>query len=502
MSKSVEVSGAAKAQPDERLVVPLPRKHRDLLPSGLTKELGNRSYLDAIMKVDPIKPQASQQGVSIGRKVHPFNFDMVARFQTVNVHHGRSIHAKVSSTVGLGFQTPNDKKKKEAKAVGEPIGVLPAEGDVAKIDTVLDPLCQHSWQDTINDVCEDFWQTGNGYLEVVRDQDNNEIVGLHHLPAKETWVVIEDHRYNRHFSVQSREDSSGVRSFAKFGDLDDFIARAKGGDIFFEFRGTQENLLDCVSEVIHFRRPTSLSRWYGFPDWLSAVASIELDQMMTQHEFDFFLNRGVPEFMLFILGLGLHPKDKDRMEQAMQSTIGLGNQSKSLLVNLQASPEAVKVQLEKLAMESKSDGSQFAGTSESIGLKIVSAHGVPPLLAGIQVPGKLGAANEMVQAMQAFQTLVVAPAQRLFRQTLMNTLGNEESLGLSAEDLVLNTITDEIDVQKADTMARMRQSPQEAAAEGRDLDSGVKKEWTDEERGELIGHAIDKLVDRLTTASG
>lgn len=493
----IQASGAALPDSDPQGITSFDRAHRALF----SKELQSSSdgLLDMIMKVDPVKSVGSSQGVSLGRKGHPFNFDMVSRFQSANVHHGRSIHAKVSATVGLGFRTENDRKKKEAKSTGMPVENLPAEGDEARIDTALDPFCEHSWQDVINDVCEDYWQTGNGYLEVVRD-DSGQIAGLYHLPAKEVFVVIENSRYQRHYSVQGAEDGSGVRSFARFGDLEDFIRRAGEDAVTIDLAGVEVSK-ENTSEVIHFRRPTSLSRWYGFPDWLAAVAAIELVQCVTQHEYDFFLNRGVPEFMLFILGQKLSKKDREALETSMRATIGLGNQHKSMLVNLPAGADTMRVQLEKLAIESKSDGSQFAGMAESLALQIVSAHGVPPLLAGIQIPGKLGASNEMVQAMQAFQTLVIEPAQRLFRRTLYNTLGKEAGLGLSAEDFVLNTITDAIDVQKTDTIARMRQSPQEAEAEGRDLDDGMKKsfeEWTDEERGAVIGEALDHLLDRLT----
>lgn len=496
----VKIEGAALPEEDsgEGMVMEFDRVHRHLFSDLQKAMVDDQSYLDRLMKVDSIPAAASSQGVSLGRKVHPFDFEIVGRFQSANVHHGRCIRTKKEAIVGLGFQTPNDKKRKDAKMMGVPLDPkdITPEDDVAKIDTVLNPLCEHSWQDTLSDVCEDYCQTGNGYLEVRRDRSKR-IVGLHHIPAKEVWLVIEDHLYNRHYSIQSSEDSAGVRTFAKFGDRDDFLNRTKNGGVLFETRNVNE---EFVSEVIHFRQPTSMSRWYGFPDWLSAVAAIELVQCLTQHEYDFFLNRGVPEFMLFILGQILSKKDRTKIETAMRSTIGLGNQHKSILVNLAGGKDSVQVQLEKLALDSKNDASQFASMAESLALSIVTAHGVPPLLAGIQIPGKLGAANEMVQAMQAFQTLVVGPAQRLFRQTLQNTLGSDPSLGLTAADLVLNTITDEIDVQKADTMARMRQTPQEAAAEGRDLDAGVKKEFhelTEEQKGELLKLTVDAVVERF-----
>lgn len=495
----IELKGAAVPQGSEQAVTLLPRNSRPLLDQALQKAVGDESFNSALMKLVDLPRQRnenySSQGVSVGQKAHPFDFEIINRFLGANVHHSRSIHAKVAAIVGLGFETPNDRIRKRAKALGQPVdpSTLTAGGDVAAIDEKLDPLCDHSWQDTLTDAIMDYAQAGNGYIEVVRNL-NNEIVGLHHLPAGEAWVVIEDHRYRRHFAVQGREDASGLRLFARFGELDDFIRRMGNSSISF-VTGFAPPDRNNTSEVIHFRKPTPLSRWYGFPDWLSAVASIELVQCLTQHNYDFFLNRGVPEFLLFLLGQKLSKEDRERIESAMGNMIGLGNQRKSALINL-VNKEVV-VQLEKLALESKSDGSEFSAMADSLALQIVTAHGVPPLLAGIQIPGKLGASNEMVQAMQAFQTLVVGPDQRLIRQTLRNTLGREIDLGLTAEDFVLNTITDEIDVQRADTMARMRQSPQEAEAEGRDLGDGVRKEFTDEERAELMREGMSALVERL-----
>lgn len=499
MGDQIKVEGAAVPSGEVPGVSSFQREARSLY-EPITKSAGGESWLAAVHKSNKPDEQASRQGLMKGQRLHPFNFELVGRFQEANVHHARSIHSKVSATVGLGFQTPNDKVKKDAKLTGIPPMPedLPPEGDIARIDTILSPLCDISFQDLLNDVCEDYWQTGNGYIEVVRDGER--ISGLHHIPSRECYVVIEDDRHKRHFLIEGAEDATGRRVFACFGDKEDMISRLNAG-------GLSTNLSpgriepDQVSEVIHFRRPTSLSRWYGYPDWLSAVASIELAQCVTQHEYDFFLNRGVPEFMLFILGSKLSKGDRDKIDQAMKATIGLANQHKSMLVNLAGES---KVQLEKLAMESKSDGSQFSSLSETLALQIVSAHGVPPLLAGIQIPGKLGAANEMVQAMQAFQTLVIEPAQRLFRQTLLWSLGQDPALGLTAADLVLNTVTDEIDVQMTDTIARMRQTPQEAAAEGRDLEDGLLKgedSMTDEEKGELIKAVTDHMLDRLILKS-
>jgi len=293
-------------------------------------------------------------------------------------------------------------------------------------------------------------------------------VGVHHLPAASTFIELENDSWDYHYSFDP-DNSSGTttKHFAKFGDTEYFNARmAKGAN------GVAiDSASETYSEVIHFRRPNSSHRWYGMPRWLSAVPAIELSQCYAQFKYDFFLNRGVPEFMLFLLGAKLSPDDWKIVTNALKSNIGLGNSHKSFALNV--SDTELKVQLEKLAMDSspQDDGPM----KESLALSVVTAHGVPPLLAGILVPGKLGSNNELPNALMAFQALVAGPDQRIFMQTLGKTLGSKEAgLGLTLSDFEFYTVLDEIDLSTAATVGGMKQPLAEANAQGRDLTAGMK----------------------------
>jgi len=314
---------------------------------------------------------------------------------------------------------------------------------------------------------EDFVQTGDGYMEVVRKDSkaNGEIIGLHHVPATVTWVNIENRKYQRHYEViHSDTDASalyaGAHKFAAFGDLDGFLRRNTNAKP------------EETSEIIHFRNPSSLSRWYGMPNWLAAVAAIELKQCLYQYNYDFFLNRGVPEFLLFVTGGDLGEENLEELKKLLMSHIGLGNSHKSGVFNIPQ--ENINIVLERLGLDSGSGEDGFTKKSETLALDIVTAHQVPPVLAGIQIPGKLGATNEMINAMMAFQTLVIGPAQKTIMTILNNTLGNSlynAGIDLGSGAFDLKTILDEIDLQKADTAGRMRE---EAAGSKRDLSAGLK----------------------------
>lgn len=415
----------------------------------------------------------SRQGITLGEQLHPYDFEQVRSFLTTNEYHAACINTKVSATVGLGLIDGQQEQVEEPAVEGQPPRVRKRYVQ-SKADELLNPLCDVSFADLISDAAEDFWQTGNGYIEVVRRRSNSEIVGLFHIPAASPIIFLEDDSYNYHYVIKGSESEGHERRFARFGDWADMEDRAGQEEGLAAFRVPDAQVdSEYVSEVIHFRQPTSLSKWYGFAKWLAAVPAMELAQMLMQWKYDFFQNRGVPEFIFLLVGQKLKQEDWEQIEKALKANIGLGNSHKSIALNI-SNPE-VKAQVEKLAMESKGEDT-FDTTKTSLGLSVVTAHSVPPLLAGIQIPGKLGATNELPNALAAFQLLVVGPAQRLFQQTLGATLGGEDGVaGLSVENFAFTKITEEINIGSMDTVARMRQSPMQAASEGRELDDGVKE---------------------------
>lgn len=456
--------------------ISIPRQHVPLYPSFDGDE--PRGLLTRLLQKEGITGDArSAQTTGKGRIPRPFDFPTIARTLTYNEHHSACILTKAHATVGLGHMTDQAKKEKAAKRSGDLPPTFDTTEIMSKVDTELNPMCRGTWLETLSDVGYDYWAFGNAYLEVVRRGDGNKITGLHHIPASDIAIYVEDEDYNYHYEILGHECgetgfASGARRFARFGDKEGFIKRM-GDSVVSSIVGTAPINQESVSEVIHFRQPSPLSRWYGVPDWISATASIELNQMLTQHNFDFFLNRGVPEMMLFLIGEQLEEKDRTTIENSMKAQIGLGNSRKSVVLNLNVNPEAFKVQLEKLAMEDSGTDDKFSKMKETLALSIVSAHRVPPLLAGIQIPGKLGAVNELPNALKGFQSLVIEQAQRLFQQTLGNTLG-QDGTGLTIEDFEFQKITEVFDIENMDTVARMRQSPMQAKAEGRDLSQGVK----------------------------
>jgi len=470
----------AKREEAEAQLLELFRSSRDLYPH-LSGQADGESLHSAILQKDAGTEEPSKQGVVSGRKAHPFRFDRTVEFKAMNPHHSACVDAKVISTVGLGHENESVAEK-------------------------LDPLCAISWQHTSRQLAEDLENTGNAYLEVIRENPgevNSKIVGLHWMPARDVWIKIENARYDMHFEILDRggmgvsQGGTADRQFARFGDT-------WGPNNFFDRHNATDKQKEVTSELIHFMEPSSLSRFYGVPNWLAAIAYVELAQAMVQHQFDFHVNRGVPEFMLFILGARLKKEDWAKVTSSMKAQIGSGNSHKSIALNI-ANPD-IQVQLERLAMDASADGEMFKNMQESLSMSVISAHRVPPSLAQILIPGKMGASNEMSNSVVTFQGLVIGPKQKIFEDTLSCTLGDSArsgGLGLSRDSFELNTVVDEMaealkKLNPMDTMGGMRQGLGEAAQEGRDLNAGLRKrlesgEWSRDD----VAAFIDFIAQRV-----
>lgn len=495
-------------QSKERKGIRVPRRTRDIFATIRdTKDPKAQASMLATLRkaVGASRPgdgDQSNSGYAIGQREHLMDKTTAREIRDFNPTHAISLEAKVTSTVGMGHR---DEKIAEA----------------------LDPLCRFSWQDTLDALAEDFWETGECFLEVVRgDDDPNLVTGLYHLESAQVYVVVEeqDNPNDYHYVVNGETShGSATKVMARFGDLTDLKARYAQDD--GGSRGVRSSENDrptqalggqiVDSEIIHIRQSTNRSPFYGYPDYMSAVPSIELVQCMTQAEFDFYFNRGVPEFMLFLIGSNLSDECWEEIEAMVQGSQGLGNQHKTGAVHIPGSPDDIEVQIEKLAMDDQGKRG-FAENYDPLASAIATAHGVPLILANIAIPGRMGGSNEGPNALMLFQKRKLGKAQRTFSMTLACTLGHKDTkiakpeggrpnrltrdqfLGKGAKAMDeetgmpqhvshgngFNTILDGMNLGAMDTISRMREP---LTGSQRDPADGINESASDREEGDTRG---------------
>lgn len=437
---------------------------------------------DRVRKAEDGEAGESAQGANEGVVEHPFDFDKMRVLAQYNTHHATCLEAKVSATVGLGWVSP-------------------------KVSEALDPLCEGitSFDDLLERVMGDLEELGNGAIEISRDSAGK-VNGLFYADPAQIHVVLtnKDDRQEYHFEMEGEWGSP--LKFAQFGKLDE----------------TQGRGIEVKTELLWLSDPARGSLYYGRPTWIPAIPKMELEQAVTQHNYDFFWNRCVPELLLAITGGQVSKATWTDIETRLSAHAGMKRQRKTMAINLPA--ENLELQVHPLGGEISGETEGFAAFAEALAVIVVSAHRVPPLLAGIQIPGKLGAANEMSNSIMAFQALVIAPRQRMVCKLFARTLGDPELSGgleVTADDFLgkndpaaeaepdaleqemgvppqkpadrkgngLVTITEVLDLGKMETASKMRMSLAEAKARGRDMNAGPAERGSDVAAGRGTGTA-------------
>lgn len=413
------------------------------------------------------------QGRVLGRVLQPLNKQAACNLMlAVNIQQ-TCIQTKRDAIVGLGFESEVDqqkrKQKRELEQYQHEMAMQPPEAEPkpkpvkkieelvaepkekSKAEETLDELCRDGFQPVLTAAGEDYENTGESFIEVIRD--GSKIVALWHMASPLVHIFNEAEKPFFHYEVDGH---GGTLKYAPFGELDRVKAKYPQAQ---------------MTELIHFRSPTSFHPDHGMITWGSCVPWLELAQMMMQYHFDYFQNRAVPDLILFLKGKKIPAKDVESLQKQLKETVGPGKRHRSLLVQI-PDPEA-DVTLERLNADNREP---FADLWESVVLQIVSSHRVPPLLAGVLISGKMAAANELPNALVAFQTLYVQQHQKVFELVLGRTLGGQDAgLGLTPQDFKLRKITDQFDMGQMDTMSRMRETATEAGQKGRKLSDGLKK---------------------------
>jgi len=463
----------------------------DILKSEETPEPYSITVSDvgvvAVAKIQGEEAQPTNQtvkrtGMTGSTILPPVQIVAARALKDISPHHASCLDSILNAMIGLGFVSEGDdvEKKKNDSAVStagaeeQIASLLTGEAFVeSKVDKVLDPLTIEGFHLELSRAVEDFNEGGTGYIEVIRNA-NKEIIGLQWIPYEDlTVVIVTDEEGKGRVVYLYKARTQGFDATNKRYSMFGLNNRKWVYDTFYasDPNTAEEN----VSEVIAFKMPSNKSKYYGYPGWLSAASLITLLALSMQYKSDFYTNRGVLSFILAIVG-AMDPDEWAKIQTAVSGSIGGGNNFRNMAINL--TNENSKIDVHKLASTDKTE-LQFAKDLEVYAQNIVSAHRVPPVLANILIPGKLGATNEAVQALVSFQLLNVGLKQNIVQQTLGRTLGNKEEgvKGMKPEDFRLRKITSQMNIEGLDTIGKMKEeavSATDGNGKKRDVSEGTK----------------------------
>jgi PBSX family phage portal protein len=288
----------------------------------------------------------------------PYNlYELSAYYDTSFANHA-AIDAKVSNTVGLGYKfdmtsstlmklesMDDETKKKNAKRRIEKLKIQLG----AWIEELND---DESLTKILEKVVTDMQATGNGYIEVGRTV-TGDIGYVGHIPAT-TMRVRRLH--------------------------DGYIQIIAGSLTYFRnFGATNPNPVTSdnrPNEVIHLKEYSPLNTFYGVPDIMAAMTSLQGDQMAQRYNIDYFENKAVPRYIITVKGAKLTPEAEDKLFRFFQT--GLKGQShRTLYIPLPGDSEGSKIEFEMHPVENGVQEASFGQYRKQNRDDILMAHQVP-----------------------------------------------------------------------------------------------------------------------------
>lgn len=386
----------------------------------------------------------------------PYNIDHLIDLSVENDTHYACIVSKAINIVGLGFKWREKTKVKEARQSVEDDDkkliqlTRKLQGITDSLDEWIDSLNE---EEDFNEVLYKMWvdleATGNGYLEIGRNL-RGDVSYIGHIPSATMRV-----RKWRDGYIQIVQDK--LTFFRNYGDT-------TTPDYF--------NKDSNPNEVIHFKKHSPKSSYYGVPDIIAAMSSVAGEKFASEYNLDYFENKAVPRYALIVKGAKLSAQSERRILEYFRNEVK-GKHHGTLYIPVPAHMGSnVDVKLE--AIENRTQEASFekyrTGNRESIAM----VHRVPRSKLGLS--GGITAAREDDKT---FKVQVLQPEQRRVAKKL-NRIVSEKTDMYKFEFM-------EYDLLDAETQSRIHD---------RYMRTGVEN--SNEVRAELGYHPRkggDKFID-------
>ena len=350
----------------------------------------------------------------------PWNLYELANYYDTSFANHAAIDAKVENIVGLGYDfeiSPRTMLKLESSSDKDAVGRARNRIERAKIEL-------RDWLESLNDddsftttmekVYTDVQAVGNGYLEIGRTV-TGEIGYIGHIPA--TTIRVRRLR-------------------------DGFLQIIGNKVVYFRnFGATNPNPVTSdtrPNEIIHFKQYSPLNTFYGVPDIMSAITSLQGDQLAAQYNIDYFGNKAVPRYVVWLKGAKLSADAEDKMFRFLQTGLK-GQNHRTLYIPLPGDTDTNKVEFKMEPIENGVQEGSFERYRKQNRDDILIAHQVPLSKIG---GGDSGAIAAALAQDRTFKEQVARPAQRQLEK-MINKVVREKTdiLELKFNEL---TLTDEI----------------------------------------------------------
>ena len=343
--------------------------------AGRSRQLPEGAWVEAYASGEVIEP--------------PYDLDALAQLYETNAAHKACVDAKVTNCVGLGYRFV-------------PMTDNPRGGNRANLALLEHLFGNCNPEQTFTEVLAGVWTDveclGNGYLEITRNS-RGEIDGFYHVPGTTMRV-----RGGGNGFLQIREIER--RSFRSLG----------GAEEADPVTGEAQN------EIMHLKKYTPQSAYYGIPDIVAAMAAVVGDKEAREYNIDFFENHAVPRMAIIVEGGQLSDEVLTQIQEYMETEIR-GQGHKTLILDVPGND--VRIRLEPLTVGTHEDAA-FLEYRKANRDEIMMVHRVPP--SKVTVVENANLANSHDQD-KTFHEEVIRPEQRRIEHRFNRMLREQMGIG-------------------------------------------------------------------------
>lgn len=323
----------------------------------------------------------------------PYNMDYLSKLYEISAPWRSAVDAKVTSTVGLGFDFMESPRTQEKLAglTDSPERLERARRRVAKAkrelhDWLEDVSPGETFDEVLRKVMTDYEVLGNGYVEVVRGA-NGRIGYIGHIPATSMRRRVQKDGY-----IQLVRNKALF--FRNFGDLG--TPNPIGND-------------NNPSEVIHLMKYSPTNSFYGVPDILAAKNALAGDEFASRFNLDYFEHKAVPRYIVTLKGAQLDAQSEKRIIDFLSSNLK-GQHHRTLYIPLPPDQANNKVEFKMEPVEAKVQEASFVKYREMNRDEILMAARVPLPQTGATANVSLGASRDSAKM---FKEQVCRPVQEV-----------------------------------------------------------------------------------------
>lgn len=192
------------------------------------------------------------------------------------------------------------------------------------------------------------------------------------------------------------------------------------------------NKTDEFNQLVFISYSENGMDYYSLPNYYSAMRWIKADYLMSEYNLA-AINNGFSPSIVFKFFKKPTPEERRLNAEAIKSQHGgAKNAGKAIIFYADGKDLAPEVQ----TLDATNIDQRLLQVAEAIIQNIITAHRAHPQLLGIQVPGKLGYSNELLQSWEIFNNMVIKPERKLILDAFREVLAYNGVIKCDIEPLV------------------------------------------------------------------